>query len=317
MAQDYLELFTDSAESHYNSGSSPLMALSSMNQGVKFTAVPIEGSETLNDQPQILVQRTMRIKAEATAQDAAVGAGTNFVNRVNKAKRLLWDTVTTAAGNKVDFLVRMSRDQDMDVLEGTPYEKAIADGIKNTIIASEESATAKVWGSVTAESTKLVVDGTKDEEVVTLVSDAISAIELFVDDYKAYSDSVIAIIHPVLAKVFARVQGQSYQTGTNTFPEGLGKGFRFDNIDFFESPVLNTIQGAAATEVAGIIVMDKEAYANAGYQTLLKQIDEKLLDERIVGHSYGELDLVIDDKRIKTFEMTLPTTIAKSKKVND
>lgn len=317
MAQDYLQLFRDSAESHYNTGSSPLMALSSMNEGVRFTAVPIEGSETVNDQPQFLVQRTKRIKSEATAQDASVGAGTNFVNRVNKAKRLLWETVKTAAGNKVDFLVRMSRDQDMDVLEGTPYEKAISDGIKNTIIAAEENAEAQVWGSVTAESTKLVVDGTKDAEVVELVSNAFSAIELFVDDFKAYSDSTVALIHPVLAKVFARVQGQSYQTGTNTFPEGAGKGFRYDGRDFFVSPILNTIQGAAATEVAGIIVMDKEAYANAGFQMLLKQIDEKLLDERIVGHSYGELDLVIDDKRIKTFEMTLPTTIAKSKKVND
>lgn len=46
---------------------------------------------------------------------------------------------------------------------------------------------------------------------------------------------------------------------------------------------MNTIAGGAATEVAGAIVMDKEAYANAGYQTLMKEFDQVYLDERIVG----------------------------------
>lgn len=44
----------------------------------------------------------------------------------------------------MDFIVKMSKDQNMDVLEGSPYESAIADGFKNTLIAAEETATAKV-----------------------------------------------------------------------------------------------------------------------------------------------------------------------------
>lgn len=316
MAQDYLEIFLDSAETHYASGVTPLMSLSALNKGVKFIAVPIEGSESLNSNAQFIVQRTKRIKAEATAQDATKGAGDNLVARLNKAKRLEWDSIETKAVNKMDFMVRMSKDQDMDILKGTPYETAISDGIKNTLIEAEEKATAIVYGAATASTTKLVVDGSKDKEIVQAIETAISEVELFVDDFKAYSNGVVVLVHPSVAKVFSRVQGQSYQTGTNTFPEGLGNHFRYAGIDFFVSPILNTVAGGAATEVAGAIVMDKEAYANAGYNALMKLFDQPYLDERIVGHSYGELDLVVDADRIKTFEMTLPTGLTKSKKVN-
>lgn len=316
MAQDYLKLYLDSSETHYASGVTPLMSLAQLNEGVKFIAVPIEGSETENGGDQFIVQRTKRIKAEASVQDATKGMGDNVLARLNKAKRLTWDSIATKAVNKQDFIVRMSKDQNMDVLEGTPYEKAIADGIKNTAIAAEEVATAKVFAAGTKAASPLVVDGTKDAETVKAIQDAVSEVQLFVDDFKAYSNGVVVLVHPTVAKVFSRVQGQSYQTGTNTFPEGLGSHFRYDGIDFFVSPILNTIEGAAATEVAGAIVMDKEAYANAGYQKLMKEFDQVYLDERVVGHSYGELDLVVDSARIKVFEMTLPTGLTKSKKVN-
>lgn len=88
MAQDYLKLFKDSAETHYASGVAPLLSLAQLNTGVKFTAFPIEGSETENSGAQIAVQRTKRIKAEASVQDATKGAGENLVARLNKAKRL-------------------------------------------------------------------------------------------------------------------------------------------------------------------------------------------------------------------------------------
>lgn len=88
MAMDYLQLFLDSAETHYASGITPLMSLSALNEGVKFIAVPIEGSETENSGAQFIIQRTKRIKAEASAQVNSKGAGANLVARLDKAKRL-------------------------------------------------------------------------------------------------------------------------------------------------------------------------------------------------------------------------------------
>lgn len=89
MAQDYLQLFRDSAETHYASGVTPLMSLAALNEGVRFIAVPIEGSESENTGDQFLIQRTKRIKAAASVQDPAANkAGDNLVARLNKAVRL-------------------------------------------------------------------------------------------------------------------------------------------------------------------------------------------------------------------------------------
>ncbi len=315
MAKKYLNLFRDSAETAYATGQLPLMGLAALNKGVKFNAVTPAAGDTSNT-IQYVIQRMKRAKAGAAPAKTGKAA-TDAVALLDTAQKVDWESVNVMAGAKRSLVFNVSPFEEIDPLEdASAFNSTISNMTENRMFEAEELATAKVYGAGTLSATKLVVDGTKDIEVVKALQDAVSNIELLVDDFKAYSQGVAVIVHPTVAKAFSRVQGQGYTTGTNTFPEGLGKGFRYDGIDYFVSPILNTIAGKAATEVAGAIVMDMEAYANSGLETSVKEFDQELADERFVGHTYHELDAVIDAARIATFEMTLPKGAKASAKVS-
>lgn len=192
----------------------------------------------------------------------------------------------------------------------------------NTLMAGEEEALQKVWDTAgNATAVKLAVP-TTDAERATLrdtVADAVEQVQLLVDDFKAYSSNVIVLIHPTLARAFETVHGVEYQGAPDTFPMGAAaKRFLFNGVTYYVNSLLNAIAGAAATEVAGLIVMDAEAYANSGLGTgELTPLDFTFAGQRVIGHEYAYLDITLDPVRIVKFEMTLPTAGKASKKVND
>ncbi len=200
--------------------------------------------------------------------------------------------------------------------DATPLKRTIDNSTTNTLFATEEVATEHLFaGASNAASAPVLTTTSTPEEIEAAISPLIEQIQLLVDDFKSYTSTPAVIIHPTLAKGFAKLQGQGYAQGTNTFPNGFKNGFTYDGIEFFISPILNAIESTTnAGNVAGAIIYDREAYANAGTDKTRKEINERRLDKTIVGHTYHELDALVDPTRVKVVEFT-PISI--TKKVND
>ncbi len=317
MAKKYLELFRDSAETQYASGIFPLLSLAALNEGVRFDKVTPSQTRTGNTgKAQYAIQRLKRLKAgDAPAQTGK--AGDDLLALYNTSQKVDWDTVTTLSTSKRALLVDTEKFDSVDILEdASAFSGAIANITKNRMVEAEELATAKVFaGASNAASAPVLTETSTPEEVVSAIDPLISGIQLLVDDFKAYSDNVDVIIHPRLAKKFALLQGQGYAQGTNTFPNGLGQSFTYDGINFYVSPILNAIESTTnAGNVAGAIILDREAYANSGLEKSLVEINETRLDKTFFGHLYHSLDIIVDPSRVKVVEFT-PTAL--SKKVND
>ena len=297
MAQTYLETFVTSAETAYATGITPLMGLAALNEGVRFT--PLQKSKYSTGNGKYAIQRAKRLKAK----DLAAGTGKfgdDATSRLNALGKVDWETIETATSAEKIIGVQIEPNEEFD-MTGVPadFNAPLTDMIRNTLIEGEELATAKVIGA----GTKADLDLTDKDAAVKAIEDAIEEIELLVDDFKAYSNGVVVLVHPTVAKIFSKIQGQGYQTGTNTFPNGLGKGFRYDGTDFFVSNIMNAIESSTG-KVAGAIVMDKEAYANNGIAAGITTFDEMHTGSRAVGHRYYGLDKVVDAKRIKVLEIT-------------
>ena len=316
MAKEYIKYFEGSMETQYANKVLPITALGIMNDAVQFIQLPIPGSETGNSNDQYSIQRVKRLKAKDTVQDVTKGAGTNFTKRLDQAVKVEWESIDIAQGTKRDMIVEQSsKKQFADFLTNPAnYNLAINQMLKNTMVEHEEKATHKLWNAVTA-STTILDPATKAQEVVDTINEAVLEIELLVDDYKAYSENVVVILHPRLAYMYAKLQGQSYHQGTNTFPKGFPKSFTYNNIEFYVSNILNTIQDSNGN-TAGAIVYDKEAFKDAGANFNIRPYTTMLLDNYIAGHSYVFLQAIIDDARIKTF-LFKPGTLPKSKTVNE
>ena len=307
MAKTYIEVFAKSAETAYASGISPLMALATLNKSVKFA--PVQKSKYSGNQGQYIIQRVKRIKA--TDLPAATGkAGDDHIARLNAATKIDWVSVDTKTSAEKNIAVTIEPNEQFD-LTAVPsdFTAPLTDMITNTLVEGEELATAKV---IAGAKTKADLDLTKRDEAVTAIEDEIERIQLLVDDFKAYSNTVIVLVHPKVARIFSKLQGQGYQQGTNTFPNGLGKSFTYDRTQFFVSNILNAIPSSTG-KVAGAIIMDAEAYANLGVTAGITPYDETNTGTRTVGHRYYGLDLVVDTDRISVLEIA---QAAPTKKVN-
>ncbi len=88
MAQKYLEIYLDSAETQYDTGLLPVLSLAKQNGAVSF--VPIKGSQTRvgnAGDPQYAIQRMKRVKGgDAPAQTGK--AGDDLVAMYNQAQRV-------------------------------------------------------------------------------------------------------------------------------------------------------------------------------------------------------------------------------------
>ena len=320
MAKVYKKVFKDSAETQYASGIAPLLSLAKLNKGVKFSKIQ-QSNGVAGSISEYAIQRMLRIKARDSglnkaADEASADAGsfgTDFVAELDAMTKIQWDTVTTVTGKERIIGVYVDPKEEVSALDdAAPYEKVITNKVKNTLIEGEEKAIAKLISAVTPgtlaiTSAQAAADGIMAEVFKT---------QELVDNFKAYSDNVVVFVHPRVAKLMGELEGQGYQQGTNTFPEGKGKGFRYQGIDFFVSPILNS-QGSTPAKVPGAIIMDAESYANAGIDNNMVPFDEKYLGTRVIGHRYNELDVVIDPSRISVLEITItgPTGIVKSKTV--
>ena len=307
MAKTYIQTFAASAETAYATGITPLMGLATLNKSVRFT--PLQKSKYTTDNGKYTIQRLKRIKA--TDLPAATGkAGDDHIARLNASKKIDWTSIETQTAAEKNIAINIEPNEEFD-LTNVPadFNRPMTDMITNTLVEGEELAVAKV---IAGAATKADIDLTDADGTVLKIEEEIQRIELLVDDFKAYSDNVIVLIHPSVAKIFSKLQGQGYQTGTNTFPNGLGKSFRYDNIEFYESKILNAIP-SSTDKVAGAIVMDREAYANIGITAGITPYDETNTGTRTVGHRYYGLDLVVDPSRISVLEMAQANP---TKKVN-
>lgn len=178
----------------------------------------------------------------------------------------------------------------------------------NRLFEAEEKALETVIKAVTATE----LDTTTDAKTVEAIEAKVEELQLLVDDFKAYSNGIVVLVHPTIARKFAKIQGQSYYQGTNTFPEGFNNGFRYNGVDYFVNPLMNAVASTTG-KIAGAIVMDKEAYANQGVENGITQINQVIGDTRFVGHTYRELDIVVDKARIAVLEFTA----TKGKSVNE
>lgn len=307
MAKSYFTLFSQSAETQYASGALPLMSLARQNQGVRFLVAPAQG-DTANTGNQVVVQRTKRVKAvDAPAHTGK--AGTDAIALLDTAQKIDWDTVGTKTSTKRSLLVATLPNVEYDILEDAEaYQKPINEMTTNRLFEAEE----KALKSVISSTTPVALDITTDAKTVEAIEAEVEKLQLLVDEFKAYSYGIVVLVHPTIARKFAKIQGQSYYQGTNTFPEGFNNGFRYNGVDYFVNPLMNAIETTAG-KVAGAIVMDKEAYANQGVENGITQINQVIGDTRFVGHTYRELDIVVDKARITVMEFA--TT--KGKLVNE
>ncbi len=315
---EYLKIFKDSAETQYASGVTPLMAFAALNEAIEFSPITPSQTRTGNaGNAQYAIQRMKRVKAKDAPAANASGAGSTLVDLYNTAQKVEWDTIDTMTGKKRSLLIDTEKFDHADILEdASAFDRTIANKTKNLIIEGEELASQKVFDGASNAATAVVLTTASTPQVVAdEIYGLASSIQLLVDDYKAYSDKVICVIHPLLAKKLGELEGQGYQQGTNTFPNGVGNSFTYEGIEFYVSPILNAIESTTnAGNVAGAIVLDTEAYANAGLEKSLVTFADTLADKTIFGHTYNELDAVVDADRIKVVEFT---PIIKSKKVND
>lgn len=321
MAQTYKQIFKDSLETQYASGIAPLISLSQINQSIVMTPVAIEGHGTANTTDQVVIQRFKRLKAaDSKLTDGPNKTGTDYIARLDTAQRVSWETIATKATVKRDLFVEIPMNLEYDPLQNAgPYFKVIGNITKNHLIELEEEATKALWVGASSNTDKLAWDGTvaSAQTLANTIMDKVEALQMKVDDFKAYSTTMVVIVHPRIARAFASLQGQGYELGTNTFPEGFQGSFTYNHVEFYVSKIINTIDGAAATEVGGAIVMDRESFAATGPAFNYQEVDDKAIDVRVMGHTYGWINIVIDPSRIFAYEMTLPAGAAKSKTVNE
>lgn len=317
MSKKYLEVFTDSAETQYASGVTPVLSVAALNTGVSFSPVMQSNGDATVKNSIYAIQRMKRIKAVDSPMNSIATAessqgskfGDDLVAGLNALTKVEWDTVETTTGKEEIIGVTVEPNEEYSILEdASAYERPIANKVKNTLIAMEEAAIAKLVAVKTPAALKI----TTAQDAANGIMDEVFKIEELVDDFKAYSDGIVVFIHPRIAKLMGELEGQGYSLGTNTFPTGKGKSFTYQGIEFFQTPVLNAIAGSAAGKVPAAIVMDKEAYANAGLTESMTPFDDKYMGTRVVGHRYYFLDAVVDPARISVLEFDNTA----SKKVN-
>ena len=304
MAKKYLEVFQDSQESLIAAGIAPLLAVGVTNSAISFEPTGSAqglgtGAITYN------IQREKRGKAVALPTPTGQ-AGDDIVAIMNTSQKVEFDTISTTRGAERILAFDIDPGEEFDFGSAEGHAKVISLRTKQRLVEGEEQALTKVVAAGAAEGT------VTSANVVDELTGGIFAIEELSDDFKHFSEEVVVLIHPRLAKVFADLQGVEYSMGTNTFANGFKGAFMYNGTTFIPHKILNSIAGKAAG-VVGAIVMDKEAYANAGLAKGLTEFDNSLVGKRIVGHRYSELDIVVDPSRIKIYDFANTATA----KVND
>lgn len=320
----YLDLFRDSAEEQYQSGRYPLMALSArLLQTNKIRFTPIEGQydDGTVGTLEYAIQRFKRIK-EGDQQNAhADKAGSDYIATLDQAQSVDWETVTTKRSAQKQLLVSVKKGEGTNALaDATRYNATISNRSENKLISKEERAVEKVLAASTEiDITAAITAGTtvdeKREAFCDAFVDAGDSVNALVDEFK-YNATPIVIYNPRIGKIFSKIQGQAYQTGTNTFGDAFKAGFNYNDLDFLPEDVFKSIAkiGAAGDDTDKVvlgIVMANDAYADSGLETGMIEVNESLVRQDVIGHIYDDLSAIVDTARI--FKIT--ATIASLKAI--
>lgn len=336
MAKTFLNVFRDSAETLYATGRNPIITNAMNNKGVNFLATPIQGSNgqlTANTVKTVQIQRLKRIKAKDLVASTGKHA-TDSIAMLDQASKLDWDTIETKPITpRVIQIVQPSQNSANDVLENAdPYAKEISTFMDNQMLEQEEQATFNLAKSASKQVTlDLSATITKDKalEISQKLKTQISNVRRFVDDFKAGSNSVVAIVCDELDEVLNTASGTNYYASSDTIENlNIPNGARnLGNAMVYTSTFLYTVNSDdvyGTTFPTGVVtgdrllglIYDTESYANAGIGYLNESFDTIIGIKRFTGIVYGQLDAVIDPKRIIAIWGKLPTESVAQEKVN-
>lgn len=350
MAKKFLTQFRDSNEAQYQTGKYPIMAMNAMNlQTKRINFAPVLGqfNDGTNETVEYNIQRFKRAKEKDIDNSALNGTagteqglGTDLVKILNSGSVIEWETLTTKASTQKIFTIRVKKGEGTNALaDATPYQEVITNKAQNKLISKEERAVETIIASAVANSNVITLTKAqletatgssildKDKFADSFTNEA-NMLEQLVDDFK-YNATSVVLYNPWTSKQFAKLQGQGYQQGTNTFGDQFSNGFNYAEHDFLPEDVLKSIKiGTAGDDTDKIvlgIVQDQTAYVDAGLENGMIEVNETTPRGDVVGHIYDDLNLVVDKARIKVLAMTIadakalnivPANFTIQKKVN-
>ena len=325
MAKQYLKIFKDYLLKAYSSGNYPLTSIAIRNQ--TFRLMPIQTEETANTQPQFNIQIFKRLKAkdsiETTSADGS-GQATNTIARMDKAQKIVWETIETKWAKKRELLIVFKEGTHLDYSLNSQESRALNDSVTARMMEHEEKFLEEVVGDLNDNEVKIIKKLDK-ENVIDPVSLEIKRQKLLVGPYVAYSKDIAIFYHPSISDVYSDHQGVDFQTGTNTFPKGFQDGFMYKGDEYYEALHLNSIskdqtddQSNKHTYVPAVIVVAKQFLYDAGMEVGFKKLHQAFMDYLYDGHSYSDLFGLINRDRVGVFKISKDVLkLDVSKKVND
>lgn len=340
----YQEIFEASLEEQYQTGNYPLMALSAnnlMTKKIKF--VPIgQYDDGTNPVVEYAIQRFKRTK-EGNQQNAHVAAaGSDYVATLDQATDIDWETITTQRSAQKQLLISVKKGEGTNALaNATAYEATISKRAENKLISKEERAVETILTSIDAQGADHTIDITatltaattkaeKREVLADAFVDVADNLAERVDDFK-YNSQPVALYYPRIGKGFAKLEGQGYTQGTNTFGEDFKQGFNYAGLDFLPEDVFKSIEriGGAGDDTDRLvigIVMAEDSYQDSGLEQGNIEVNESLIRRDVIGHIYDDLNVIVDKARQFKIVATIASLkaagllgagFAKQAKVND
>lgn len=329
MAKKYMEVFADSAAKQYQDVATTGATITPVANrafaaALSSRAVFIPGPGAAKGKFDI--QRRKRTKRVASDTNAA--AGTRFINRLNNASKLDWDSVEIVPGIKYDFLVNVEPgDAANFATDPSQFSDQFDTANSNLIISSEEDNIAMILADANVVKMSLGDQSKADLETfgellfstLSLVSTDISQL---VDDYKHMSD-VSKHVSKYAADALKAYKGTMFNVDSSRYADDIVPNFSYDNTDkgFVNKQFDKFVVDQSAEpngepdEKVVSIVMDDESVFDSGYANNVNEMNTKLLDEQFTGHSYWGASKVVDASRIVVITAKTPTKLVK--KVNE
>lgn len=315
MAKTYFESFLDSLEAHFQEGNYPIMALSGKNLNTKRIRFVSYGeyNDGTNEIPEYHIQRMKRIKEGDQQNTDPDKAGTDYINTLDQAKKIEWETIKTKRSTQKELLIYTKLGEATNALaDATAYERTIATATENKLISKEERAVANIIKSIDAQGADHTIDitaqltaATDRKEKYEVIASAFTLnandIDRKVDDF-AYNSKSVALYDPIIGNAFAKLEGQGYHQGTNTFGDSFKGGFNYADLDFLPEDVFKSVAaiGGAGDDTDKItlgIVMTPESYQDSGMEQGHIPVARDLIRKAVAGHIYDDLNIVVDPSR--------------------
>lgn len=271
------------------------------------------------------IQRRLRTKR--VASDTTAAAGTRFVNRLNNASKLDWESVEIIPGIKYDFLVNVEPGDAANFANNpSDFTDQIDTASTNQIISSEEDNIAKILASADVIKISLGDQSGNDLETIgELLFDTLTLTETnvvqFVDKFKHMSQ-VTTHVGIYASHALKAYKGTAFNVDASRYADDIIPNFTFNNMNkglvnthFDKFVVDQSANGGVADERIVAIVMDDESFFDSGYMNNTHDMNTTLLDEQFTGHSYWGASKVVDAPRIKVITAKLATDLVA--KVND